>query len=420
MCFDQAEYPTLANLCFSTPAIDNHAHNICKEEMLDKYPIESIFSEAEGEALIHHAQSSISAMTAARQLSGLYDCESNWKDLKEKIQSMSLEDRCKLCFDSNQIEMILLDDLLKGAKENCHDYKWHDQFTKKKNKRIVRLEVLMEDAIRFVFFNSNFKTQVDIKALDECCDHFLREVYQSIMDSEVVAFKSIICYRSGLDVSPLTTPEEALNQLIPWIHGLRNSSDHHPTLRLNKETKKLNDWLLIKAFEEISTHPRESDFILPVQFHVGLGDKSCQLTKSRPSSLQDLIERFPTLPIVLLHASYPFTREAGYLASVYESVWLDFGEIFPMISTLGQIDVMKEIFEVCPTSKLLWSSDAHFLPEGFYLASLQARNVLYKVLVEMIKIESIDEVQAGEIVQRVLFLNSNGLYRLGLSFKVEE
>jgi predicted TIM-barrel fold metal-dependent hydrolase len=92
-----------------------------------------------------------------------------------------------------------------------------------------------------------------------------------------------------------------------------------------------------------------------------------------------LIKEFPKIPIVLLHSSYPYTREAGYLASVYENVYLDFGEVFPMLSKEGQKSVIKEMLELAPINKLLWSSDGHWFPETYILASLQTREVLYEV-----------------------------------------
>lgn len=41
---------------------------------------------------------------------------------------------------------------------------------------------------------------------------------------------------------------------------------------------------------------------------------------------------YPKTIIVLLHSSYPFTREAGYLTSVYSNVFLDFGEVKQLIT----------------------------------------------------------------------------------------
>ena len=72
--------------------------------------------------------------------------------------------------------------------------------------------------------------------------------------------------------------------------------------------------------------------------------------------MQPIIEAYPDTPIVLLHSGYPYTREAGYLTSVYENVYLDFGEIFPLLSGDGQRVVVRQMLELAPTNKILWSS----------------------------------------------------------------
>lgn len=115
--------------------------------------------------------------------------------------------------------------------------------------------------------------------------------------------------------------------------------------------------------------------------------------------MQPIIKAFPNTKIVLLHSSYPFTQEAGYLTAVYRNVFLDFGEIFPFLSADGQRDVVKQVLELCPTNKIMWSSehlshgrtvklslmrcrapaDGHFWPESYYLGTVQARQVLYQV-----------------------------------------
>lgn len=82
---------------------------------------------------------------------------------------------------------------------------------------------------------------------------------------------------------------------------------------------------------------------------------------------------------MLLHASYPFTREAGYLAAVYRNVFLDFGEVFPFVSAEGQRAVVRQVLELSPTTKIMWSTDGHWWPETYYLGTLQAREVLFEV-----------------------------------------
>ena len=72
--------------------------------------------------------------------------------------------------------------------------------------------------------------------------------------------------------------------------------------------------------------------------------------------MQPIIKAYPKTKIVLLHSSYPFTREAGYLTAVYPNVYLDFGEIFPFLSADGQVSVVRQVLELAPTNKIMWSS----------------------------------------------------------------
>lgn len=54
------------------------------------------------------------------------------------------------------------------------------------------------------------------------------------------------------------------------------------------------------------------------------GDKDLDLRLCNPLHLRTLLEdnRFSESRIVLLHASYPYSKEASYLASTYSQVWL--------------------------------------------------------------------------------------------------
>ena len=60
---------------------------------------------------------------------------------------------------------------------------------------------------------------------------------------------------------------------------------------------------------------------------------------------------------MLLHASYPYTQEAGYLTAVYKNVYLDIGEVFPQVSKRGQETLIRQALELVPTNKLMWSSE---------------------------------------------------------------
>lgn len=67
------------------------------------------------------------------------------------------------------------------------------------------------------------------------------------------------------------------------------------------------------------------------------------------------------------------------MASVYPNVHVDFGEAIPMLSKNGQVEIVKQMLELTPVSKLLWSSDGHWFPETFFLGSWQTREVFDEV-----------------------------------------
>jgi predicted TIM-barrel fold metal-dependent hydrolase len=98
--------------------------------------------------------------------------------------------------------------------------------------------------------------------------------------------------------------------------------------------------------------------------------------------MQDFIRNYAQVPIVLLHASYPWTKEAAFLATVYDNVYADIGEIFPFLSRDGQETALREILELCPTEKILWSTDGHRFPERYLLAVVQIREALEAVSYE--------------------------------------
>lgn len=217
--------------------------------------------------------------------------------------------------------------------------------------------------------------------------------------------------RTGLDVDPYPGDEELLTAS---LHRVLDSGTRRSGYRV--EEKPLNDWLVQQTLKAISFKKR-AGIVKPMQFHTGLGDNDISLVKANPAYLQPLIEQYETADIVLLHSAYPYTREAGYLACVYPNVYLDLGEVFPMVSREAQEKILRESLEITPTNRLLWSTDGHFHPETFWLANKQFRQALEKVLVDYVRHGDYNVSQAKTAAADILFHNSNRLYKLDLEPK---
>ncbi|OBZ74438.1 Protein fluG [Grifola frondosa] len=301
-----------------------------------------------------------------------------------------------------RIQCILIDDGL-GSAWTLHHYKWHDQFTTSPTKRIVRVEIVAEGILRDIADEQLQAGHVDPKTiLSTFTARLTSELTACVMDTEVAGFKSIACYRTGLDIVVQLDTPGLERSLVPII--LR----YETTKTLRIADKIMNDFIVNTTLRIAGEGGK------PVQFHTGLGDNDITLSLSTPALMQPIIKAYPSTKIVLLHSSYPYTQQAGYLTAVYPNVYLDFGEIFPFLSVDGQRDVIKQVLELCPTNKIMWSTDGHYWPESYYLGALQAREVLYEVLENSIRRQDLTLAQAIEIVKRAFFENANKVYNLCL------
>ncbi|KAI0012656.1 glutamine synthetase/guanido kinase [Xylariaceae sp. FL0662B] len=393
----------------TTPLIDNHAHPLLKVGHLSKHPLLSITSEANGDAL-HDSKQTLAHIRAVNQLSQVLGCKQTWDDVVASVEKKRADSRdgwVKRCMEG--IEALLIDDGL-DIPGQAEDYASHSAFTKSKCKRIVRVETVAADII--ARHCASGITSDDRSHLEIILLTFEDEIRGYIADPEVVGFKSIVCYRGGLDIPRFDeingkNATSALQDIMDaGVLGTK------PSFYLKKrlEHSPLNHILVHLTARLIQQSGAEYE--KPIQFHTGLGDNDITLTKSSPSHLQTFIREYPTVPIVLLHAGYPWTRETAYLAAVYPNVYADIGEVIPCLSRDGQEGVLKQMLEVCPWSKILCSTDAHGFPEMYLIATMQIRSVLKTVLGNLVQTQQLDEAQAVRLVQDIMFTNSKTLYNL--------
>lgn len=275
----------------------------------------------------------------------------------------------------------------------CHDIlplEWHQSFVPVR--RLLRLEMLAQTLLSqtdsFETFLERFRAEIDPPP------------------AGAAGFKSIAAYRTGLDIQ-FVSPEVAASRFYALVETRRNLA-HLQEKPVRLADKPLIDFLLGQALEIAAKHG------MPVQFHTGFGDRDLDLIKANPLYLRPLLEerKYQNAPIVLLHASYPYCREASYLASVCPQVYLDFGLAVPFLSVSGMREAVRMLLELAPATKLMYSSDAHFIPELYYLAAKWGREILAQVLREAIEDSDLTAREAEEIAGAVLRENARTLYRL--------
>ena len=150
-------------------------------------------------------------------------------------------------------------------------------------------------------------------------------------------FKSIAAYRVGLDLDPRRPTDGEVEAAAARVGR---------TVRLVDET--ITRFLIWTAL----------DLGGPVQFHVAYGDADVDLHKCDPLLLTPLLRASAGAgaPITLLH-NYPFQRSAGYLAQVFDHVFVDVGLTLQNVGTRADV-MLAELLELAPFGSVLFSSDA--------------------------------------------------------------
>ncbi len=149
----------------------------------------------------------------------------------------------------------------------------------------------------------------------------------------------------------------------------------------------------------------------PLQFHVGFGDRQCDLRSANPLYLQDFLRRAGQTPIVLLHC-YPYEREAGYLAQAFNNVYLDGGLSINHLGARAPAFIAR-LLELAPFRKIVYSSDGFGPAELHYLGAALWRNGIHRILSSFVDRGEWSLPDAIRVVDLIARGTSCRIYRLG-------
>jgi hypothetical protein len=222
----------------------------------------------------------------------------------------------------------------------------------------------------------------------------------------VVGFKSIAAYRVGLELDGRRPGDgEVAAAASRWLGdaaGVAGGTD-----AAGGTPPRLADEVLHRFFIWCG-----ADLGLPIQFHVGYGDRDTDLHRCNPLLLTGLLRALePTgVPVMLLH-NYPYHREAGYLAQVFPLVYADLGLATHNVGARATA-LLGEALELVPLRKFLFSSDAFGLPELYYLGTLLFRRALSAFLTDRLDANDMSYADAERITRLIGAENARRAYRL--------
>ena len=365
------------------PIVDHHAHPLLSPDATrDAAGFRQWFTEStDPEIHARHTPNSLVFRTALRWLADALECEPTLDGVLAARAAQPEEEWARRLFSEARIEVLLCDYGYGSA--DAYDHDQMQALLPCRVEPILRLERLAEELI------------VRHATFDQMVDAFVAAVGRARADG-YVALKSIIAYRTGLAMEP-PPRDEARAAFQP----LKEEALRHGHARLAE--KPLCDYLIDLALWQAERQE------LPVQFHTGFGDSDADLRWANPLHLRPAIEKFPRLPLVLLHGGWPYYRELAHLAAIYPNVWLDLSLAIPF-ATVGIPTMVRDVLGMAPFSKVMFATDAFTMPEIFWIAARWGRWGLGQVLDELVTDAFLDAKEAMEVAELVLYHNAFALY----------
>ncbi len=372
----------------SISVVDNHCHPVLREQQMDALSFRGYFTEATDPSFPEkHIPNTVYYLWLLHQMATFYGCQNIEEDILFVRNNLDADTLIEHLFRAANIDTLVLDPAY-PLPDDCYSPARMGQLGHCRAAKMLRLETLMQRLI------------LEYDDFDEVVDRYSMEV-STAREHGYCSLKSIVAYRTGLNIAEWSKDAAASS-----FDEVRDMAIRSGKLRITH--KPLIDYLLHIAFRLASEQE------LPLQFHTGYGDSDTDMRLGNPLQLREVLERsdYHSMPIVLLHESYPYTQLGAYLAAIYPHVYFDLSYTIPFLDRLEMLAFTRQALGVAPASKLMYSSDGINVPEMHWAGALRGRSVIGQVLDEMIDADEIDEEQAYDIAQLVLRDTAYAVYKL--------
>ena len=249
---------------------------------------------------------------------------------------------------------------------------------------VVRLEAVAEELVATLDdgaeYGDAFRDALQVRARD------------------AIGTKSVMAYRCGFDHDLARPPRDAVAAAAARWRDVVGASG----------TARLTDPVLIGFGIHAAV-----DLGLPLQLHVGLGDRDLDLRGANPLDLLDFLRDHDRsgVPVLLLHC-YPYEREAGYLAQAFETVYLDVGLATNFLGVRSR-ELIAGALELAPFGKLLYSSDGFGPAEHHYLGAALWRRAISDVFTDWVSSGDWSGSDACRVAAMIGRDNARRVYGLG-------
>jgi uncharacterized protein len=370
------------------PVVDNHCHGIARDQSFgDITSWRRAFTESADPGMPrYHVATTALYRRLVRTLADFLDCEPEEEAVFAVRNEREGRELASELLRAANVDTLLLDTGFPPPDEVLPVSEL-GELGACRAEPMLRLEILMEDLL------AEHDSLADTKEA-------LAAALHDVRGRGYVALKSIAAYRTGLDIRewPREEAEDSFREY-------KRAAEAGPPQLVNKP---LLDTLLHVAFAKAARQE------VPVQFHVGYGDADTDLLLGNPLYLRRVLQRpdYRGMPVVLLHECYPYTRQGGYLAAVYENAHLDLSYGIPLLGYGEMLSFTRAALGVAPASKLMYSSDGIGVPELHWISAIDGRRVIGEALGEMASHGELTLPEAEAVGDSILCGNATRLYRL--------
>jgi uncharacterized protein len=368
--------------------VDNHCHGVLRNQTFDNLAIwRGSFTESTDPGMARdHVASTAFYGRLIRTLADCLGCEPEEEAVFAARSGRNGRELTGALLRAANVDILLLDTGF-PLPEEVFPVPELGEIGGCRTEPMLRLEILMESLL------------AEHDSLEDVKEALAAEL-DDVRGRGYVALKSIAAYRTGLDIRewPREEAEESL-------HEYRRVAGAGPARLVHKP---LLDTLLHVALAQAARQE------VPVQFHVGYGDTDTDLLLGNPLYLRSVLQRpdYRGMPVVLLHECYPYTRQGGYLAAVYENVYLDLSYGIPLLGYGEMLSFTRQALGVAPSSKLMYSSDGIGVPELHWISAIDGRRAIGEALGELVSQGELDLSDAETTGESILRANATRLYRL--------
>lgn len=352
------------------PVLDNHCHFFSTS--FDRRPMHKMLSlslnEMPDEQLRH-------SLLYRNMVAGLADVlqtkvsEDELLPAREKLAASNYQGYIKMLMGDVNLQGMLVDI---GLQKSAVDFRIFEELVPCTVRYVYRIETVVDRL---------WKQKIPVS---EAVTQFKKQIIAAAEELDVVALKSIIGYRTGLEIDPAVRAEDLCDK--------------------SSEAQFRNLFFL-----EAAELCRELS--IPFHVHAAFGESNLDLRTNNPLHLKPFLDspRAREVKLVLIHGGYPYSFEAGYLAAMYPNVYIDISEIVPFV-TLGMRRGVEDIMSMCPLNKLMYGSDGFDLPETHWYGAKAGKKLFAGLLKSLVKQHMIGEDYAEEIAHMVFYRNSMELH----------